>query len=145
VSFNVGIAGIAAGEPAVRVNHAATDFGILFRNSGGTQYFDNGVATTGGNFDVTTVAPHHVTLQYNFNTFADNGDVLVSASVDGVNVLSNFAFKWEGNLGESYMELGNLAAGTRIDNFAISTVPEPSTMAMLGAGALLLGWRMRRR
>jgi hypothetical protein len=145
VSFNLGFLGIAAGEPSFRVNDPQTDFGILFRNNGGTQYFDNGAATTGLNFDVSGLLQHHVTLTYSLSSFADGANVSVSALVDGMSVLDGQLFQWENNSGELYMELGTLAAGTRIDNFAISSVPEPSGAALIGAASLGLASLRRRR
>lgn len=143
ISFNLGFLGIAAGEPGLRVNEPQTDFGILFRNNGGTQHFDNGAATTGPSFPAT-LAQRHVSLLYSFNSFADGTNVTASAAVDGVSVLSDRVFQWENNSGSLYMELGNLAAGTRIDNLTVSTIPEPSTAGLLGLAALGLGMRRRR-
>lgn len=144
VSFDVGFLDQTAGEPSIRVNDAQTDFGILFRDNGGTQYFDNGAATDGPNFDASTVAPRHVALTYSFSSFADGTDVLVSASVNGVPVLSNQQFQWDNNSGALFMELGNLAAGAKIDNFSIATIPEPSGYALLGFMASL-GLALHRR
>ena len=71
--------------------------------------------------------------------------MLVSASVNGVPVLSNQQFQWDNNSGALFMELGNLAAGTKIDNFSIPTIPEPSGCALLGFMASLgLGLHRRR-
>jgi hypothetical protein len=41
------------------------------------------------------------------------------------------------------MELGHNAANTRVDNFKVSTIPEPSGSILLGLG--LLGLALRRR
>ena len=121
ISFNTGFPNGGA-EPGVRVNEAGTDFGILFRNNGGTQFFDNGAAQTGGTFDVATVATRHVTLDYAFGSFADGASVSVTAAVDGVAVVTDRVFQWAGNNGTLAMEIGNLAAGTLIDNVSISTL-----------------------
>ena len=145
ISYNVGFLGQSAGEPAFRVNDPQTDFGILFRNNGETQYFDNGAATTGGSFNVSGALQHHVSLNYSFNSLADGSNVLVSASVDGVSVLDSLPFQWDNNGGALYMELGNLATGTRIDNLAISSVPEPTTLGILSTAGLGLGLFARRR
>ena len=146
VSFNIGFPDQPAGEPGFRVNHPETDFGILFRNNGGTQYFDNGAATTGSNFDASTVAPRHVALSYSFNSFADGTNVLVSAAVNGQAVLTAQPFLWENNGGALFMELGNLASGTRIDNLSITTIPEPSAgILSLAAGIALTLRRSRLR
>lgn len=144
VSYSVGIAGQGVAEPSTRVNHADTDFGILFRQSGGSQFFDNSVPTTGGTFTATT-STRHVVIDYFFNSFADGANFNVVASVDGSAPVVNQTFQWAGNGGALYMELGSLENGTLIDNFSISTVPEPSALAFTGlitAGAAL---RRRRR
>lgn len=141
VSISVGIAGQAAGEPGIRVNHADTDFGILFRNNGGTQYFDNGAATTGVDLPAPA-APRHILVEYRFGSFDDGTPVSVSAYVDGSEVIRNLPFQWEGNGGVLNIEFGSNQPGSRIDNFQLSTVPEPSA-ALLTAltGALAAGRR----
>jgi len=145
ISYNVGFLGQSAGEPGFRVNEPQTDFGVLFRNNGGTQYFDNGAATTGASFDVSGALQHHLSLTYSFNSFADGSNVLFSAAVDGVSVLDSLPFQWDNNSGALYMELGNLATGTRIDNLAIASVPEPTTLGILSTAGLGLGLIARRR
>jgi len=143
ISFNVGLPGIAAGEPLFRVNDSQTDLGILFRNSGGTQFFQNGAGTTGGVFDVSTVATRQVVLDYTFGSFADGSNVLANASVDGQTVVSH-TFQWNNNNGELYMELGSLVNGTRIDNLAITTIPEPASVFLFGTAFGLAALRRRR-
>lgn len=144
VSWNVGINGQGAGEPGVRVNDAGTDFGILFRHNGGTQYFDNGAPTTGPNFD-PTLDVRHVRLEYRFNSFEDGTTVSVSASVNGQSILSGHTFQWDGNNGVLHMELGAYEAGTRIDNFVLSTIPEPSAAGLCALAGGLATLRRRRR
>ena len=132
ISFSVGNNGLDA---AFRVAQASTDFGILFRNNGGTQLFDNGAAVTGPSFDVSTVRPHHAALDYRFTSFADGSNVNVSGSIDGV-FLGATSFQWDGNGGVLNIELGNLAQGTKLDNISLISVPEPSGPAMLGIAGL---------
>ncbi|MES2708545.1 MAG: hypothetical protein V4726_18270 [Verrucomicrobiota bacterium] len=131
VSFAVGFPPAATlAEPATRITHAETDFGILFRDNGGTQYFDNGgTGITGGSFDAATLATRHVVIDYHFTSFADGADVAVTASVDGTEVVSAYTFQWANNLGVLYMELGNYMPGTAFDNFAISTLAENGLVA----------------
>ena len=128
ISYNIGFPASGA-EPGFRVNDAGTDFGILLRNNGGTQYFDNGAAQTGAVFPVETVGTRHVTLDYAFGSFNDGAPVSVTVAVDGVPVLTDFVFQWNGNSGTLAMEIGNLATGTLIDNLSVSTlgVFEPDT------------------
>lgn len=144
VSWSIGISNQAAGEPGIRVNHAATDFGILFRHNGGTQYFDNGAATTGESF-TAGLDPRHVMIDFYFASFDDGSDATVSASVDGTPVLSGYGFQWDGNAGAFHMELGGYENGTLIDNFRISTIPEPSSLALVGLGVAMAARRRRRR
>jgi hypothetical protein len=120
VEFSVGIGTVAqvGSEPAVRVNNAQTDFGILFRHNGGSQFFDNGAATNGGNAPATT-ALRRVVIEYRFPDFNDGTSVSVTASVDGTAVVTNRVFQWDNNLGSLYMELGANASNTKIDNFVI--------------------------
>ena len=96
------------------------------------------------NFDGSTIAPRHVAVTYSFNSFADGTNVLVSASVNGVSVLNNQQFQWNNNSGALFMELANLATGTRVDNFSIATIPEPSGFA-LAAFMASLGLGLHRR
>lgn len=121
VSFVIGHGNQAAGEPGVRVNDGATDFGILFRNNGATERFDNGT-NLGAGGSTTPVAKRHIVLDYAFASYADGTPVKIRASVDGVLVSSN-TFSWDGNGGELYMELETNQGGTLIDNYTISTVP----------------------
>lgn len=145
ISANIGFLGQEAGEPVYRVNEPQTDFGILFRNAGGTQHFDNGAAVTGNTFDVSLLAPRHVSLLYSFNSFADGTDVTASAFVDGVEILDDYVFQWDNNNGSLYFELGTLAIGTKIDNLMVSSIPEPSTAGILGVACLGLASMRRRR
>lgn len=143
ISFNVGLPGIAAGEPGFRINDPQTDLGILFRNRGATQFFQNGGGALGGDFDVTTLGTRQVVLEYAFSSFADGSDVVARASVDGQNVVSH-TFQWNNNNGELYMELGSIVNGTRIDNLAIRTIPEPTSVFLLGTAFGLVALRRRR-
>jgi hypothetical protein len=122
VSFNVGLSNQAAGEPGMRVNHGATDFGILFRNDGRTERFDNGANLGAGGTTTPVLTPRHIVLDYAFASFADGTPVKVRATVDGVLVSSN-TFFWDGNAGTLFMELETVQSGTLIDNYSVSTVP----------------------
>ena len=68
------------------------------------------------------MASHHITLDYAFGSFADGAPVSVTAAVDGVPVVTSRVFQWAGNAGTLAMEIGNLATGTLIDNFSVSTL-----------------------
>lgn len=119
VSFSAGINALTAGEPEMRVNHAGTDFGILFRNNGGTQYFKNSISANGSNFSAV-LGPKKVVVDLAFTSFADGSIVTAKASVDGTVVTEGQTFNWNGNSGVVHFELGTIAAGTRIDNFAMT-------------------------
>jgi MYXO-CTERM domain-containing protein len=71
--------------------------------------------------------------------------VLVSAFVDGASVLSNLPFQWDNNSGALYMELENLAAGTKIDNMTISSVPSQPPSALLSISGFGFAALRRRR
>ncbi len=122
---------------------AGTDHGILFRNNGGTERFDNGSNLgAGGSFTTTPGGTARlVQLTYTFTSFADGSPVNVVARLNGFQVASD-NFTWDGNSGQIRMEIGNGVNNTRIDNFSINTVPEPSSaLVLLGA----LGLMSRRR
>ena len=120
------------------------DYGILFRNNGGTERFDNNVNLgAGGNFVATAGGlTRRVEITYTFSSFADGSTVNVSSRVNGFQV-ANDSFTWDSNAGQMRMEMGNGVNNTRIDNFSVSSIPEPSS-ALLLAGALSLAIRRRR-
>jgi hypothetical protein len=122
VSFNIGHGGQAAGEPATRVNNADTDYGILFRNNGATERFDNGVNRGAGGSIIPDVTARHIVIDYAFDSFADGTTVKTRAYIDGVRVTDE-TFAWDGNLGELYMEMGTNETGSLIDNLTLSTIP----------------------
>ncbi|YCM43701.1 hypothetical protein V2O64_20560 [Verrucomicrobiaceae bacterium 227] len=106
------------------VNAATTDYGILVRNTGGTQRFDNGTVygdpqtfttTAGGN------KTYAVSLTYTFPDFADGTSVTAVTSIDGVEV-ANDSFEWDDNAGVLHMEIGTNTNGNLIDNLTVSTL-----------------------
>ena len=140
VAFNVGHSGESSPEPAFRVNDGSNDIGILFRFNGATEIFDNGVNLGAGGSVVPNVGLRHVTIDYTFNSFADGTPVTMTADVDGTDVYSG-NFDLSGNAGAFYMELETLE-NTNIDNFSVSTIPEPTTTLL---GLVGLGMCLRRR
>ena len=120
------------------------DYGILFRNNGGTERFDNNLNLGAGFPFVATPGglARRVEITYSFNSFADGSPVSVNSTVNGFQVASD-SFTWDSNGGQMRMEMGNGVNNTRIDNFSVSTIPEPSS-ALLLAGALGLVSRRRR-
>ncbi|MFM2197003.1 MAG: hypothetical protein RLZZ505_435 [Verrucomicrobiota bacterium] len=135
VSFQVGTINNDSG------NLTNDDYGILFRNNGGTERFDNSANLgAGGSFVANPGGiSRSVVISYSFTSFADGSSVNVVSTVDGTEV-ANDNFTWDGNGGQMHMEMGNLASGTLIDNLVISTVPEPSGLVLLGSslGVLIL-------
>jgi len=120
ISFSVGF---ITTDQATRVANGATDSGILFRENGNAQVFDNGVGGATATFDVTSLT-RHVDLEYAFNSFADGSAVTLNAYVDSVLVLSQ-TFDWNANGGTNNMEISSLVNGTQIDNFSVSTFAPP--------------------
>lgn len=138
-------AGYTSFDTTVRVNQTATDYGILFRNTGGVNYFDNGSASTGTSFDVSGGAfTRHASIDFYFGSFADGSNVTANAYVDST-LVSSHNFTWDGNSGALYLELGNLGSQKSLDNLSISTIPEPSAPGLAAlAGVLAVGRRRRR-
>jgi hypothetical protein len=139
VSFQVGTINDDNG------NLTNDDYGILFRNDGRTERFDNNVNLGPGGTQMPAPAggiTRKVEITYLFSSFADGSSVNAKTTVDGTQ-LANDTFTWDDNGGAMRMELGSGLAGTRVDNLSISTVPEPSA-AFLLLGALGLGARRRR-
>ncbi len=142
VAFNVGFPG--TGEPGTRVNNLPTDFGILFRNNGGTERFDNSANLGPGGTFPATASSRHVTIDYAFDSFANGTIVRMRASVDGVRVSEN-QFSWDDNNGALYMELETNQLGSLIDNYSVSTIPADLEIAIdntsfisgLGQGGLI--------
>lgn len=133
VSFDIGFpSGATLAEPGTRVNHPQTDYGILFRNNGGTERFDNGFNKGPGlSFD-PVLTNRHVVIDYAFDSFANGTTVRVIASVNGTVVTSDVVggqtvpyetLFWDNNAGELYFELGTNEAGHLIDNYSVSTIP----------------------
>lgn len=121
VSYNVGITPNT--DTTLRVISAGTDSGIMFRNNGGAQVWKNGTGGASATFDVTGLS-HHVELDYAFTSWADGSPVTLNAYVDGVLIL-NQTTTWNGNGGVQNMEITSYAAGTVIDNFAVTTFAPP--------------------
>jgi hypothetical protein len=139
ISFQVGTVNADSG------NLTDDDYGILFRQNGNTERFDNTVNLgAGGSFLATAGGVlRHVEITYLFSSFADGATVNAISTVNGVQV-ANDTFTWDSNAGEMRMELGSNDAGNRVDNFTISTVPEPSLTLLLGLAGLGLAARRRR-
>ena len=121
------------------------DYGILFRNNGGTERFDNNVNLGAGASFIATAGglARRVEITYSFSSFADGSTVSVKSTVNGFEVASD-SFTWDNNGGQMRMEMGNGVNNTRVDNFSVATVPEPTSALLLLAGALGIASRRRR-
>lgn len=141
VSFQVGTNNADTGN----LTNAGTDYGILFRNNGNTERFDNGLNLGAGGLFAASEGGvlRHVEITYSFSSFADGTAVNATSTVNGVQVASD-NFVWDGNNGELRFELGSISANSRIDNLTIATIPEPSTAAIALCSLFGLGLRRRR-
>jgi hypothetical protein len=123
----------------LRILNSTTENGILFKNNGGSQVFNSG--TQNGGFSPGAYTPgsvnHFVTLTYTFNSWASGSAVNMTANVDGNNLGSD-SFNWNATAGQ-YFDIGTYGnANNLIDNLTVTTVPEPGTPALVGAGIGLL-------
>jgi len=129
------------------INNGDTDYGILFRTSGGIQTFDSGNAIAGISDAFDSSGTNSISIEYAFNSWADGSNVTATSYVDGVQVASD-VFEWSGNSGSMHMEFMTNDAGSLVDNLTISTltavevsaIPEPSGVLALGClfGASML-------
>ena len=133
-------------DTGVGVNQPSTDFGMLFRNNGGTQIFDNSVVVGTPSYAAPTVATHHALIDFAFSSFADGSLITATPSVDGIAAGAPVIFDWNGNAGVISLELGANDGTKRLDNLSISTVsvPEPTSLALLGLVGFAAASRPRR-
>jgi hypothetical protein len=131
------------------VNAAGVDHAVLLRqneNIAGqwTERWDNGVATGGmiSYSPIPNLNTYPVVLTYSFDSFDDGSPVNMTAVVNGIEV-ANDNFTWDGNGGALHFEL---ASGVQqlVDNFTVSTIPEPSTMILLALAGTALMIRKRK-
>lgn len=124
---NISLGFGTVGEPQ-RIDNIETDYGVLLRNNGLTQKFDNGIAVIAGAFPATETV-RQVVYNFAFDSFADGATVRSLVTVDGVQVAAD-TFNWENNLGQLYFNLETNEPGTLIDNLTVSTVPVIYTTAI---------------
>ncbi len=113
-----------------RVNNSDTDYGILIRQNGGTQRFDNGSSLgTGNSIPTTDNTPLAVALSLSFDSFADGSNVTAVTTIGGTEIASD-TFQWDGNAGALRFEIGCNEDGHRIDNLEISTFSPAGSYAI---------------
>jgi hypothetical protein len=134
-------------DSGFQVANAGTDYGLLLRHNGNVQVFDSGTVIQTPTFSVPTVTTHHASIDFFLTSFADGATVTAKPSIDGVQLGSPVNFTWAGNSGVINLELENNSTPTlTLDNLSISTVPEPTSLALLGCvGLIAAGSRRSRR
>ena len=127
ISFQVGTDNADTG------NLTNDDYGILFRQNGGTQRFANNTGLGNGDpFPASEVGvARHVEITYKLDSFADGATVNVISTIDGLQVADD-TFTWQGNGGAMRMELGSNDAGNRVDNLTVATRPAVYDFGMVG-------------
>src|SRR5204863_7386664 len=102
ISFQVGTVNADSG------NLTDDDYGILFRQNGATERWDNSVNLGAGGSFVATAGGvlRHVEITYLFSSFADGATVNARTTVNGVQVGLD-SFTWDSNAGQMRMELGS--------------------------------------
>jgi hypothetical protein len=126
ISYSVGIT--PNSDTSIRVANSGTDSGILLRNNGGAQVFKLGSGGATATFDVTSLT-RHVDLNYAFTSWNDGTLVTLNAFVNGTLVISQ-TFNWNANSGVQNMELASIANGTKIDNFTVTSLAPPPSIAI---------------
>lgn len=149
ISLSVGAGNVDnTGVNGPRVNHNNTSAGILFRDSGGTAIFNNGVEYTAGEGSITPISvTHSISIYYEFNSWAAGAPVTMAAYEDGT-LVGTDSFTWD--YSNQYIDLGYNspnAGSMLVGSFTITTVPEPTTWAMMlgGFGGLAFIRRFRGR
>jgi hypothetical protein len=136
-------------DNGIQINNSATPFGLLVKGNGEYQSFSDGTQGNGSQPALTlnngSIA-NQVVLTFLTTSFASGSSATVSATVNGtaINLGADANFTW-GAGGQNYIQFEDYGSdGYGMNNLVISTVPEPSTMALaaLGGASLLI---IRRR
>lgn len=120
ISWNVGHPNA---DTNFRITQPANDYGVLLRNDGRSERWDNGANQgAGGNF---TTAPgggqtYAVSISFSLSSFAEGENVTAVTTVDGAEV-ANDIFQWDGNGGQIHMEFFTNKTANLIDNLTIAT------------------------
>jgi hypothetical protein len=123
--------GMEASFDGQAITDGGTDYGVLLRNNGGTERFDNGFNKgPGASFPATTTSRHAEYL-YAFSSFADGTEVRSRVIVDGVQVAAD-TFFLDNNANEFYFVVEVGEVGTLVDNLTVSTAPLIYNFALTG-------------
>lgn len=126
----------------------ANEFGMLRRVNGGMQFFTNGGAV--GELGAGTALDSLMSVTFSDlagtgSAFAGNGSRVV-VSNGGV-VVFEYTFDENNQLAGDGLQFGYYTMGGAvggIDNLTVAAVPEPTTMALIGATAVIFGIRAYR-
>lgn len=128
----------------------ANEFGMLRRVNGGMQFFTNGGSV--GELGAGTALDSLMSVTFSDlagtgSAFAGNGSRVV-VSNGGV-VVFEYTFDENNQLASDGLQFGYYTMGGAvggIDNLTVTAVPEPTTMALIGATAMIFGiWAYRTR
>ena len=128
VNVSVGFPGAFDGQA---INFGETDYGVLLRNNGSIERWDNGFNKgPGGTFPATTTT-RHVEYLYAFPSFGNGTEVRSRVIVDGIQVAAD-TFYLENNAGEFYFVVEVGEVGTLVDNLTVTTIPTIYSMTVVG-------------
>ncbi|MBI1367222.1 MAG: hypothetical protein GC162_01065 [Planctomycetes bacterium] len=142
ISFSVGH---DTSDPGTRVNSSDTDYGILLRNNGQSQAFDN-AADLGTQASFATTFNSQTTVRIDVSTlsFADGAGANAKTYV-GNTLIDDYTFTWNNNSGVIRMQIGAFETGELIDNLTVTTLIPTPTALPAGLSLLMLTALSRRR
>jgi hypothetical protein len=146
--------GLSKAHENASVNEAFAHFGILFRGNGQIQAFDGGSEITGsgtglggiGSGSTSWTTETNVTNQlHHFDlTLSDPKIGTIDVYADGALVTEFSKAGGFGDAGSNYIDFVGVGVAA-FDNVAVAGVPEPTTLSLLGLGAIGLLSRRHRR
>jgi hypothetical protein len=135
IALSAGIPAAVTAEPAVRVDHPSTDIGLKLRFDGRIKAYDNGLVTGSTTpYRAAGNGSKHVSVEYHFQSNAENAPVLMTAWVND-QLVHRGLYTWQGDGGQLHLEVG-AKAPSRIDNLRLSTVPEGPSLVFAGFVAM---------